>query len=368
MQIESFAVIFAIVVCGSSSANGQAAEAEAPTPAVDQYGRQLPADVFARLSAVSFPHPCPLYAWAYSPDGNTLVSLAEDQIVRFWNTADGRLMHKLDPPPAVIVPWPGRLAVSPDGRRAAIAYGSVWVRIVDLQAAKVLHDIQRLRPDVVRDGWHAVVFFGNSTLLLSSQESSYWIDPETGKVQSRAHPGTFVARAAAADICALANTSNSLELIHLQMADGPRFHAASALAMQADRALALSPDGRLVAFSSAGRIRKEGVELAEHASTVIEVYEVSTNRLSSYLQFPRVLIDHLKFSPNGRMLVASGPEDAAVWEIRSGERLTELPASPNHLRYVFSPDGSKLSGVGDGTTIAQWNMAALAKSASSSHR
>ncbi|HUY92350.1 MAG TPA: hypothetical protein VMV10_26650 [Pirellulales bacterium] len=68
------------------------------------------------------------------------------------------------------------------------------------------------------------------------------------------------------------------------------------------------------------------------------------------------------------MLVASGPKDAGVWEIGAGERLTELPASPNHLPYVFSPDGSKLSGVGAGSTIAQWVVATFAKPTSSAER
>jgi hypothetical protein len=61
------------------------------------------------------------------------------------------------------------------------------------------------------------------------------------------------------------------------------------------------------------------------------------------------------------MLVASGPEGAGAWNARTGERLTELPASPNGLTYVFSPDGAKLSGVGGGTTIAEWDVASFAQ-------
>lgn len=367
LPIATCAVFSAIAVGGWFLPNSLAAEPEA-TPAVDQYGNALSAGVVARLSPVSFRHSCPVYSWAYSPDGKTLVSLAEDQVVRLWSTVSGDVTHKIDPPPVVIVPWPGQIAISPDGKLAAIAYGSVWVRIVELQEAKVLHDIKRFRPDVARDGWHAVEFFGSSQLLLSSQESSFWIDPQSGNVLSRVHPGSFVARSAASDVCAFADKNNALEVVRLQTDDDPRFQRASMYTAGADRAIALSPDGQKIAVSSAGRVRKDGVVIAERPSLSIEIYDIPSSKLSTAILMSRILVEHLQFSPNGEMLVASGPKDAAVWETRSGERLTELPASPNHLPYVYSPDGSKLSGVGAGTTIAQWNVTALAKSAPPANR
>lgn len=361
MRIASCAVLSAMAVVGSFLRNSPAAEPEA-APAVDQYGNALPAGIVARLSTVSFRHPCPVYSWAYSPDGTTLVSIAEDQVVRLWSTVNGDVTHKIEPPPAVIVPWPGQIAISPDGKLAAIAYGSVWVRIVELQEGKVSQDIERLRPDVARDGWHAVEFFSSSHLLLGSRKSSFWIDPHSGSVMGRVHPGSFAARSAASDVCAFADKNNALELVRLQTNDGLRFQRASTYTADADRAIALSPDGQKIAVSSGGTVRKDGVVMAEQPSLSIEIYDIPSSKLSTAILIPRMLVEHLRFSPNGEMLVASGPKDSAVWEIRSGERLTELPASPNHLPYVFSPDGSKLSSVGAGTTIAQWNMATLAKS------
>ncbi|HUY92349.1 MAG TPA: hypothetical protein VMV10_26645 [Pirellulales bacterium] len=285
MRIPSRAIVLAIAAGGLPLQNGQAAEPQT-TPAVDQYDHALPSGVVARLSAVRFPHPCPLYSWAYSPDGKTLVSLAEDQVVRFWNTANGQLTHKIDSPATVITPWPGQVAVSPDGRRAAIAYGSVWIRILDLTNAEILHDIKALRPDVVRDGWHAVEFFAAPPLLLvGSERASFWIDPESGKVQSRVHTGRFVARSKSADVCAFSDENYALELVRLQAADGPRFQPASLYTIRADRAIALSPDGRQIAVTGIGRIRKQGVVATEYPSASIEIHEISTNKLSSLMEF-----------------------------------------------------------------------------------
>jgi hypothetical protein len=100
---------------------------------------------------------------------------------------------------------------------------------------------------------------------------------------------------------------------------------------------------------------------AQHPTAHIDIYEISTNKLACSIEIRRQLIDHMAYSPNGRMLVASGPEGAGAWDARTGERLTDLPASPHHLPYVFSPDGAKLSGLGAGTTIAEWDVASFAQ-------
>jgi len=371
------AALLALIAASMPTAAGAAEDVEPAAAALDQYGKPLAAGVLARLSGARYPHPCLLYAWAYSPDGKTLVSLAEDQLVRFWNTADGRLVRQIDPPPVVIVPWPGRVSFSRDGSRLAVAYGSVCIRVIDMAEMKVLHDIRHLRPDIIRDGWQTVEFVGRGRLLLASSEnSSYWIDPETGRVKDRKHFGRFEVRAAAANVTAFADGERVIEFcrcnafnpdrisLYPNRLSYPHRHGpgqSGSVLPRGGQTLALSPDGEFIAAAGVELVRKGGVVAAQHPTAHISIYEISMNKLASSIEIPRQLIDHMTFSPDGRMLVASGPEGASAWDARTGERLTSLPASLNGLPYVFSPDGSKLSGVGGGTTIAEWDVASFAQ-------
>lgn len=367
----------ALITASTPIAAGAAEDDEPAATALDQYGKRLADGVHARLTAVRYPHPCPLYGWVYSPDGKTLVSLAEDQLVRLWNTADGRLLRHIDPPLVVIVPWPGHVSFSRDGSRLAVAYGSVCIRIFDMAELKVLHEIRHLRPDIIRDGWQTVEFVGRGRLLLAgSENSSYWIDPETGRVKDRRHFGRFEVRAATANVTAFADRDNLIEFCRCNafnpdqislFPDRLRFPHRNGLGLSGSllprggQTLALSPDGEFIAAAGVELVRKWGVVSAQHPTEHISIYEISTNKLTSSIEIPRQLIDQMTFSPDGRMLVASGREGAGAWHARTGERLTQLPASANHLPYVFSPDGSKLSGVGAGTTIAEWDVASFAQ-------
>lgn len=380
--IRRFSPILAallVLITASMPTAGRAAEdVEPAATALDQYGKPLPAGILARLSEARYPHPCTIYVWAYSPDGKTLVSLGEDQVVRFWNTADGRLVRQIDPPPVVIVPWPGQISISRDGSRLAVAYGSVWIRIVDLTEMKVMHDIRDLRPDFIRNGWQTIEFVGRGPLLLAgSEKTSYWIDLETGKVKDRKHLGRFEARAPEANVVAFADGNNLLGFCRfnafdprtisfysgiLQRPNQDRVETLWAAQLRGGRVIAISPDGKRIASAGAERIRKEGDFARNHFSAHIEIREVPSGKpVLDFKAVPATPLDYLVFSPAGALLVASGPKNTGVWDARSGERLTDLPASPNHLPYIFSPDGSKLSGVGAGTTIAEWDVASFAQ-------
>lgn len=378
---KRFALFTSLLACsaaGLPAYGEETAEPKPAAPAVDQNGERLPEGVVARLAAVRYAHPCPVYAWVYSPDGKTLVSHAEDQLVRFWDTADGRLAHAIEPPPVVIVPWPGQLSFSRDGRLLAVAYGSMCIRIIDVAEKKILHDIRELRPDLVRDGWQTVEFVGRGSLLLAGSETtSYWIDPETGKVKDRKHLGRFEARAPAANLAAFADGNNLLGFCRLNAFDSGSisFYAGAlqrpnqnpveahwAAKLRGGRVIALSPDGKRIASAGAERIRKQGEFVTKSSSWHIETREVPSGKpVLEIKTVPATPLDYLAFSPDGALLVASGPQDAGVWDTASGERLTKLPASPHHLPYVFSPDGTKLSGVGTVTTIAEWDVASFAR-------
>jgi WD40 repeat protein len=58
------------------------------------------------------PHPQPVLALAFSPDGRTVLTGCEDGLARFWDTASGRELRKIEHPYPVKA-----LAFSPDGKK-----------------------------------------------------------------------------------------------------------------------------------------------------------------------------------------------------------------------------------------------------------
>ena len=86
------------------------------------------------------------------------------------------------------------------------------------------------------------------------------------------------------------------------------------------------------------------------------------NKLATSIEIPRQLIDHMTFSPDGRMLVASRARKAPPpGTLALANDYRQICRFADRLPYAFSPDGGKLSGVGGGMTIAEWDVASFAE-------
>jgi hypothetical protein len=70
---------------------------------------------------------------ALTPDGNRAVTIATDHAVRIWDARTGAELHKLDVQAL-------RLAVSPDGRRAAVAVDQ-GVKVFDLATGRDVYTV-----------------------------------------------------------------------------------------------------------------------------------------------------------------------------------------------------------------------------------
>lgn len=137
-----------------------AAEPKAAPPAakLDLFGDPLPTHARLRLGTMRFRQGTPLTAIRFLPDGKRLVSAGSDQVLRFWDAANGRELYRFGDPistaPAGLNPFapPGAavivdeliaagsngVALSPDGGRVASMEGDFTFKIWEPQTRKLL--------------------------------------------------------------------------------------------------------------------------------------------------------------------------------------------------------------------------------------
>ena len=87
----------------------------------DHYGDPLPQGTVARLGSIRFRGgDRPVNAMRFSPDGQTLLTVSEDFLLRLWETKTGRLLHEVLPRSGSTLARPG-IAFSPDGKQIALS-------------------------------------------------------------------------------------------------------------------------------------------------------------------------------------------------------------------------------------------------------
>lgn len=107
-------------------------------------------------------------------------------------------------------------------------------------------------------------------------------------------------------------------------------------------AVALSPDGKLLATGGKNEIR---------------LWQIADSQQLQALQGHTQSVFALTFSPDGRIL-ASGSEDCTVrlWDTQQGQCLQALQGHTQSVRALtFSPDGRILASGGEEGTVRLWN-------------
>ena len=111
-------------------------------------------------------------------------------------------------------------------------------------------------------------------------------------------------------------------------------------------AVAFSPDGKRFAFAG---FNPFGPTLVGEPNPV-ELWDTATHqRLGSFAGTGPTL--RLSFSPDGRLLVASGPDEARLWDTETGKTLRSWKGSGT---FTFSPDGKTLASCSN-DRVAFWD-------------
>jgi WD40 repeat protein len=333
---------------------------EVPVKAVAEgKPRQAP----SRPEATLLAHPGPAVTnyVAFTPDGRTLVVANEDGTLQLWDRATRKVRASWKAASLKVM----GLALSPDGRAAALAAG-VWnkpeqggeVQVWELASGKPLAAYREPASALM-----AVAFAPDGRTLAVGAFSGAvrLLDATTGKVRTTLQgpvAGAMNALAFTADGATLVGAGakptglrQSVGLVRLwDLKTGKERDSWLRATMEEVHCLCLSSDGRVLALG--GR---------DHT---VRLWDVAAGRERAALAGHTGWVRSLALSPDGRVL-ASGAYDGTIrlWDVAAGRELATLTSVMEFVKSVaFSPDGRALAAGGGGWKqpgrVELWDMTA----------
>jgi WD40 repeat protein len=320
---------------------------------------------------------------AFSPDGQTLASGAEDGTIRFWAVADwrarsfrdsynlapilslrftpnGRVLATASHTSQAVTLWDAQtgfrlgaikghnrvvtdIAFSPDGSTLASASGDHTVKLWDTtrdQEARTL----RARA-VVKD----LAFGPDGSYLISAGQdrtATLW-DLATGQAVRtfQGHTGRIASVAISRDGRRAASAGDDQSIRIWDVATGKEIRALRGHAGTVSD-VAFSPDGKTLASGSGDR--------------TVKFWDVDSGREIKTLLGHHFRVVALSFSPDGKTLASAdeGTSFILFWDITSGRQLQPIMAHRDGISAMaLSPDGRHLATAGHDHLLKVWDRA-----------
>ncbi len=385
----------------------RAGPADKAGAAKDRFGDPLPEGTVARLGSIRFRGgDRPVSAMRFSPDGQTLVTVSRDWLLRLWETKTGRLLHEVLPGSGSASSSVG-IAFSPDGKQIALSgmeraggdkpgYEPVRL-VVDATSGR---EMRRL-PATDRDVILALDFTPDGKSLMSLAHSGVFRIEEIdsgAEILRREFPrdGTgSLALSPDGNLVAIWTGANTKKLylwdwqgadeprevkVPRQRINGPVFSPdgktllawdnlgrfvyewdvatgdlKNEIALRDDvfpNGAAFSPDGQTIAVSDYGNQR------GKNFSGGVLLIERATGKLVRGLPTPGTSAKEVVFSTDGRWLAAVGGVGVHVWDWRTGEEVAAGSAGHRgEIDQIATAPGGLIATASDDHTVRLWDAA-----------
>jgi WD40 repeat protein len=328
--------------------------AEKAEAALDALGDPLPAGALARLGTPRFKHCGRVVALTLSADSKLLATGDEACVIRLWEVASGKLLHRFDG--HCLSGVARSIALAPDGKALAAAVnrkglGGPLEQVVlwDTASGK---ELRRLG-EPLESACMCLVFSPDGKAVAAGEggkqrDDGVWEagkihvwDAATGK-EVKAWPGHTPWNLFGGGVQAVAFTADGKRLISGGADKAVRLWDAATGAVVRSFAghakdvhcVALSPDGKVLATSS--------------GDETVRLWDVATGTELHVLK-PSKGVGAVVFAPDGKTLL-TGSVDGRIrlWEVATGKALRELPGHQAYVTGVFfTPDGKRVISGGD---------------------